>query len=552
MGTRRAAAAGSDSLMTGDGEERSSDVEDPMMVAVGDVIDSRYRVERVLGSGAMGMVVLAEHVDLKEKRAIKLMHRRSLGDARAVERFVREARASASVASPFITRVFDLGRLPDGIPFIVMEALDGWDLRELLERRGSFELDETIGMMLQVLSGLAEAHDKRIVHRDLKPSNLFVVRRASRTIVKILDFGIAKVRGGSGEVTTDSDVLGSPLYMAPEQVRSTKDVDARADIWSMGTILYRCLTGRNAFSGDTVADIMVDVLTTEPAPLRSINPAVPAALDELVIACLAKPARERPEGARALSKALLAAVPADVAERARTWLDIDADEAASGSEPRNAAGARGPDSVATARATKTSGPATLTVAPARRDAAPARTLDSTQISTVREVDPQLERTVEGEPPSEVAASVTEPGIEPPRGRRRALPFVAAAAVGAGVLTAVYLGSRSSAGPLDAGANAGLAVASTDPTARSTAPEARPAQVDRELPEALPIALDSASGSPTTERSAPISPSSGAPRARAGVPTAPVANSASVSPASTPTESATARPAVPSDPTRIRK
>jgi serine/threonine-protein kinase len=209
-------------------------------VRVGDVLSGKYRVERVLGTGGMGVVVAAHHLQLDERVAIKFLLPEGLKNAEALARFEREARAAVKIKNEHVARTIDVGKLENGAPYIVMEFLEGSDLASLLRARGALAIDETVEYVLQASEAIAEAHALGIIHRDLKLENLFVVRRADGLMsVKVLDFGISKVTGmaGSGRdvgMTRTSTIMGSPLYMSPEQLHSTRDVDTRTDIWANG------------------------------------------------------------------------------------------------------------------------------------------------------------------------------------------------------------------------------------------------------------------------------------------------------------------------------
>jgi serine/threonine protein kinase len=262
----------------------------------GDVLAGKYRVESVLGSGGMGTVFAALHLDLDEIRAVKLMHPMQLENPQAVERFLREARATARLRSEHIPRLYDVGRLETGAPYIVMEVLQGSDLRTLLKTRGMLPLQEAVMYILQACEAIAEAHAAGIIHRDLKPANLFLAKRPDGSpCIKVLDFGISKLlepgRDGA-DMTKTLDVLGSIHYMAPEQLKSSRSVDGRADIWSIGIILYRLLTGRLPFHGDTpVAYIMA---LREPFhPPSAFRSDLPGGLDAVVMRCLEKDPEQR-------------------------------------------------------------------------------------------------------------------------------------------------------------------------------------------------------------------------------------------------------------------
>ncbi len=270
----------------------------------GDLIAGKYRVERVIGTGAMGVVVAAMHEELAERRAIKLMMPGAAGDPAGVARFVREAQSAARLKSEHVAKVFDIGRLDDGSPFMVMEFLEGSDLKRILDRAGQLPIAQATSYMIDACEAVGEAHALGIVHRDLKPANLFIAKGLNgKPTLKVLDFGIAKA--GKLEMTHMNDLLGSPMYMAPEQVKSTKDADARADIWSLGVILFRMLTNKPPFEGEGVPEIMMNVLV-EPVPsLRAIRPDIPEALEALIMRCLVKDREQRVQSAQELA-ALLA------------------------------------------------------------------------------------------------------------------------------------------------------------------------------------------------------------------------------------------------------
>lgn len=218
----------------------------------GQMLAGKYRVERILGVGGMGVVVAAHHVQLDESVAIKLLLPEKGGTPISARRFVREARAAVKIKSEHVARVFDVGTLEDGAPFIVMEFLEGSDLADWLARNGPLPIPQAVDFVLQACVALAEAHQLGIVHRDLKPSNLFCTRRSDGQItVKVLDFGISKMRdvgvSVSGAATGEGTLLGSPLYMSPEQLNSSRDVESATDVWSLGVVLYQLLSGAMPF-----------------------------------------------------------------------------------------------------------------------------------------------------------------------------------------------------------------------------------------------------------------------------------------------------------------
>ena len=266
----------------------------------------KFRVERVLGVGGMGVVVAAHHMELDERVALKFLLPIVLEDAEAVGRFAREARAAVKIKSEHVARVTDVGQLPNGSPYIVMEYLHGLDLSAWVEERGPLPATQAVEFVLQACEALAEAHMLGIIHRDLKPSNLFCIQRADGQLsIKVLDFGISKVTGAAAEkqLTQTADLMGSPHYMSPEQMRSSKAVDARTDVWSLGVILYELVSGVMPFDGATAMEIAVKVATEQPASLRVVRADAPAALEQVVSRCLEKDrdARYRDIGELALA-----------------------------------------------------------------------------------------------------------------------------------------------------------------------------------------------------------------------------------------------------------
>ena len=272
-------------------------------VAVGHVLASKYRVEGVLGMGGMGVVVAATHLDLEQKVALKFLLPSTAADPVIVERFLREARAAVRLKSPHVARTLDTGRLDDGCPFIVMELLEGNDLDAEVEARGApLAVEDAASYVLQACDALAEAHAMGIIHRDLKPANLFLARgHDGRAQVKVLDFGISKLlpaaEGSSraGSMTATDSVFGSPAYMSPEQMRSSKEVDARADIWSVGVVLYELVTCRLPFDAPTALEIGLKASQDEPLRPTLLRPDLPESFERVILRCLEKdPARRFP------------------------------------------------------------------------------------------------------------------------------------------------------------------------------------------------------------------------------------------------------------------
>src|SRR5450432_412778 len=249
-------------------------------VREGDVLAGKFRIERVLGQGAMGVVVAATHIQLDERVALKFLLPEALANADAVARFAREARAAVKIKSEHVARVSDVGTLDSGSPYMVMEYLQGQDLADWVRDRGAMPIADAAEFVLQACEALAEAHALGIVHRDLKPANLFVTVRADGTpCVKVLDFGISKFTtpGSSSDMgmTKTASVMGSPLYMSPEQMSSSRNVDARADIWAVGVILYEIISGRMPFEAETMPQLCGMILQEAPPSLRGLRADVP-------------------------------------------------------------------------------------------------------------------------------------------------------------------------------------------------------------------------------------------------------------------------------------
>jgi serine/threonine-protein kinase len=291
--------------MTG-GQQRNAPV------SPGDLLAGKYRVERVLGAGAMGVVVVAMHTQLEQRVAIKFLLPEVLGNQEAAQRFAREAKAAARIRSEHVARVLDVSTLEGGEPYMVMEYLEGQDLGAMLEQRGALPLVEAVDYVLQALEALCEAHLAGVIHRDLKPSNMFLARRPDGSpIVKILDFGISKIEStGQQGMTQTQAVLGSPLYMSPEQMRMSRSVDQRADIWSMGVVLFQLVTNGFPFTAESITQLIATVMF-DPAPrLSQARPGLPPNLDDVVMRCLEKEPSARFQNVGELAVALAPFAPA--------------------------------------------------------------------------------------------------------------------------------------------------------------------------------------------------------------------------------------------------
>jgi eukaryotic-like serine/threonine-protein kinase len=274
----------------------------------GTLVAGKLRVVRLLGAGGMGAVYEVEHELTKHRRALKLLHARYKIYPELIQRFLREASAAGRIGNPHIAETFDAGELESGDPYLVMELLKGETLADLLRRKQRLTISEAAELVRQACTGVQAAHDAGIVHRDLKPENLFVIERDHRPFVKILDFGISKfdphLTGGEMSTTREGTSLGTPLYMPPEQVRGDKRVDARADVYALGVILYECVTGRRPYEAETLAHLAVLIHEGLAEPMMRLRPDAPPAFAEVVHRAMANKAELRYATARELADAL--------------------------------------------------------------------------------------------------------------------------------------------------------------------------------------------------------------------------------------------------------
>ncbi len=281
-------------------------------LAIGDVVAEKYRVESILGEGGMGFVFAATHLHLGHRVALKVLNSTSAADREVTERFLREGRAVARLQGEHVARVSDVGTIPTGEPYLVMEFLEGRDLAKELSARGPLPVAEVVEFIAQTCEALAEAHVRGIVHRDLKPANLFLSQKLDgEPLVKVLDFGISKITQGdeavmdSDNITVTSSLVGTPKYMSPEQIQDSRSVDSRTDIWGLGTIFYELLTQNRPFAAPSLALVCVKILHEEvPAP-STIRADIPPGIDEIIARCLKKQAADRFSNVGELVEALV-------------------------------------------------------------------------------------------------------------------------------------------------------------------------------------------------------------------------------------------------------
>jgi eukaryotic-like serine/threonine-protein kinase len=278
----------------------------------GTVLAGKYRVERVIGQGGMGVVVEARHITLDERVALKFLLPELARHPEAPERFLREAKAAVKIKSPHVARVSDVGTLENGSPYMVMEYLEGTDAYHLIDGGRVLSVPDAVDLVVQACDAIASAHAQGIVHRDLKPANLFVARHSDGTpFVRVLDFGISKIidQATADGLTRTNATLGSAFYMSPEQIRQSKSVDRRTDIYALGVTLFELLSGKHPFQAETFPALCVEIVTGTPASVRSYRPDLPPALAAVIEKAIARELTDRYQTVAELVVALAPWVP---------------------------------------------------------------------------------------------------------------------------------------------------------------------------------------------------------------------------------------------------
>ncbi|MDJ0764674.1 MAG: protein kinase [Myxococcota bacterium] len=296
-----------------------------MTYPVGTILDGKYELGRLIGEGGMGTVYEATHRLIRRRLAVKFLHSQFVTSQEVVTRFQREAQAAAAIGHENIIEVTDMGSAPDGAPYIVMEYLEGNDLKQLIAKEGVLPPARAAHIAGQALFALQAAHQVGIIHRDIKPENIYLIDKPNRTdYVKLLDFGISKFRSLEAEgmkgLTQTGTVLGTPYYMSPEQARGDQNLSARSDIYAMGVILYQMLTGRLPFDAPNYNALLIKILTEDPDPPEAVNPDIPADLAATIKVSMARDPSARFDDCLAFRNQLASHIPGESAIQLDTGL----------------------------------------------------------------------------------------------------------------------------------------------------------------------------------------------------------------------------------------
>jgi eukaryotic-like serine/threonine-protein kinase len=499
-------------------------------VRPGDVLAGKYRVERVLGAGAMGVVVAAIHVELGQRVALKFLRSGKAEGHEQRERFLREARAAGRLKSQHVARVLDMGTLEDGAPYIVMELLEGQDLSAVLKARGPLPFDEAVMYMLQTCEAVGEAHAAGIVHRDLKPANLFCAEDIGGAVsIKVLDFGVSKLSGMDLSLTHESEILGSPLYMSPEQMSSSKSVDGRSDVWALGVVLYQLIAGRTPYHGESMAQLVANVLVGQPAPLGAYRGDAPPGFEAVLLRCLQRDREHRFADVAAFAAALAPYAP----EHARGY----AGRVARAMGKKGGPSASVPELPAPSRGIE---PAPRGIEPAPAPAGELQTSQSvtrplgrtplaSSIGSATALSISSKQSASQAGAAAVTARLGGSGISPRAVLRASFVLVAVLGIG-GVVMGLWLAQRGAPEPPEAAAPAADSAAASVPTSGSAAASVSAA----------------ASASATASVPASASVAEGAPGGRDGSRRAPI-EGGEVKPVPSATAKATAKPSLPQAP-----
>ena len=523
------------------------------VVGPGAIIGGKYQVLRLLGTGGMGKVFAARHVELGQTVAVKVMHPEMVRELDAVKRFLREGRAAASLKSDHAVRIHDVGKLPSGLPYLVMEHLDGQDL-DVARKSRTLGVYEVVDYALQALLAIIEAHAAGLVHRDIKPQNLFLARLQDGHVrVKVLDFGLAKelpkLESSNSALTTENMLLGSPHFMSPEQIRSPRAVDTRTDIWALGATMFQLITGKPPYSSGTVHGLLARILA-DPAPrARSLRPEVPQVIDDIIARCMEKNVLARFQTTTELAAALRAArgapldasAPLTEVEGAPPSMPMDDDLPTMAESARTVVEGRPhspplphspPHPHESTRASAQDIPRAITLESAGFEAAPAHTVamptrraDVAAAEQPRPLATTLPRAMSA-PAAAMSAAAVAPGARSTVSRpvsRSGLRWWTAAFVAVSIAATIVVVLVLRAAHRRDARTADAASLVTSP-ASSTAPSAAPSAVDPPLDLPRPSASPSAASPPsaTPAASAPaVAASSGSkrpPRAPATTPT----------------------------------